>query len=47
MVTATRGGLTLQGGAVGESLAILGCVRPEPTAPQLAQLIYGSPRPRP
>lgn len=44
MVMATRGGLTLQAGAVGESLAILDAAAPAPTAPPLAKVVYGSPR---
>ncbi len=44
MVAATRAGLMLQGGQVGEALAVLDSVPPAPTAPPEAQAVYASPR---
>jgi DNA-binding CsgD family transcriptional regulator len=44
MVGATRGGLTLQGGLVGDAMAILDRNTPAPNAPPEAQVVFGSPR---
>ena len=44
MVAATRAGLMLQGGQVGDALAVLDSVPPAPTAPPEAQAVYASPR---
>jgi DNA-binding CsgD family transcriptional regulator len=44
MVAATRAGLMLQGGQVGDAMAILDAIPPAPTAPPEAQAVYASPR---